>query len=68
MYMYIFNNIKISNITGGCLTACENPFPQAAHLVNRLCKWISTGGSKAIVCAVVLFPPASSAGGAEKRQ
>jgi hypothetical protein len=31
-------------------------------------KYISTGGSKATACAVVLFSLASSVGGAEKRQ
>jgi hypothetical protein len=33
--------------------------------VSRLWKWISTGSSKATVCAVVLFPLASGADGAE---
>jgi hypothetical protein len=38
---------KWDHNTGGCFwTACENPFPQAAHLVNRMCKWsIYIGGS-----------------------
>jgi hypothetical protein len=57
-------------LAGGALPQLKKYIFFQVFFVSTFAEWksIYTGGSKATACAVVLFPSASSADGAGKRQ